>query len=88
LEQPNRLSLRECAWSKVCSSDHMLVMGHLNLGETYVIAGQKEKALASLKKAHQMCQEMGHGLLPGQDGEGAGEAASLTPPSCGTTMPD
>ena len=33
--------------------------GHLYLGETYAIAGQKEKALASLKKARQMCQEMG-----------------------------
>jgi tetratricopeptide (TPR) repeat protein len=34
-------------------------MGHLNLGESYAIAGQTEKALASLKKAQQMCQEMG-----------------------------
>jgi tetratricopeptide (TPR) repeat protein len=34
-------------------------MGHLYLGETYAVAGQKEKALSSLKKAHQMCQEMG-----------------------------
>jgi tetratricopeptide (TPR) repeat protein len=33
--------------------------GHLALGETYAIAGQKEKALASLKKAQRMCQEMG-----------------------------
>jgi len=35
------------------------VHGHLNLGETYAIAGQKDKALASLKKAREMCQEMG-----------------------------
>jgi len=35
------------------------VQGHLCLGETYAIAGQKEKALASLRRAHQMCQEMG-----------------------------
>jgi len=34
-------------------------MGHLFLGETYAIAGQKEKALASLNKARHMCQEMG-----------------------------
>jgi tetratricopeptide (TPR) repeat protein len=33
--------------------------GHLLLGETYAIAGKKRKALASLNKAHQMCQEMG-----------------------------
>jgi predicted ATPase/class 3 adenylate cyclase len=33
--------------------------GHLDLGETYAIAGQKKRALASLKKARQMCQEMG-----------------------------
>jgi tetratricopeptide (TPR) repeat protein len=33
--------------------------GHLFLGETYDIAGKKRKALASLKKARQMCQEMG-----------------------------
>jgi len=33
--------------------------GHLYLGESYAIAGQREKALASLKKARQMCQEMG-----------------------------
>jgi cytochrome c-type biogenesis protein CcmH/NrfG len=33
--------------------------GHLFLGETYAIAGQKEKALASLKKAQHMCREMG-----------------------------
>ena len=33
--------------------------GHLFLGETYTIAGHKQKALASLKKARQMCQEMG-----------------------------
>ena len=35
------------------------VWGHLFLGETYAVAGQKEKALASLNKAHPMCQEMG-----------------------------
>jgi hypothetical protein len=29
------------------------------LGETYAIAGQKRKALASLNKTQQMCQEMG-----------------------------
>ncbi|MBM4445157.1 MAG: guanylate cyclase [Chloroflexi bacterium] len=34
-------------------------LGHLLLGEIYAIAGQKEKALASLRRAHQMCQEMG-----------------------------
>jgi len=33
--------------------------GHVFLGETYAIAGQKAKALSSLNKAHQMCQEMG-----------------------------
>lgn len=31
---------------------------HLLLGETYAIAGQREKALASLEKARQMCREM------------------------------
>ena len=31
----------------------------VTLGETYAIAEQKEKALASLKRARQMCQEMG-----------------------------
>jgi protein involved in temperature-dependent protein secretion len=31
-------------------------MGHLFLGETYAIAGQKEKALASLNKAREMCR--------------------------------
>ena len=33
--------------------------GHFLLGETYAIAGQREKALASLNKAREMCQEMG-----------------------------
>jgi hypothetical protein len=33
--------------------------GHLYLGETYAIVGQKEKALASLKKAREMGQDMG-----------------------------
>jgi class 3 adenylate cyclase/tetratricopeptide (TPR) repeat protein/ribosomal protein L40E len=33
--------------------------GYLYLGELYSDMGQKEKALASLKKARQMCQEMG-----------------------------
>ena len=33
--------------------------GHLLLGETYAIAGQKDRALSSLNKARQMCQEMG-----------------------------
>jgi len=33
--------------------------GHLYLGETYALAGQREKALASLKRAREMCQEMG-----------------------------
>jgi len=33
--------------------------GHLALGETYALAGQKEKALASLNKARQMHEEMG-----------------------------
>ena len=33
--------------------------GHLYLGELYADTGQKAKALASLKKARQMCQEMG-----------------------------
>jgi len=33
--------------------------GHLCLGEAYAISGLRDKALASLKKAHQMCQEMG-----------------------------
>ncbi|MDM7998548.1 MAG: adenylate/guanylate cyclase domain-containing protein [Dehalococcoidia bacterium] len=32
--------------------------GHVFLGETYAIADQKEKALASLKKAERMSQEM------------------------------
>jgi hypothetical protein len=36
-----------------------VALGHLCLGETYAIAGHKEKALASLKKAHEMCHEMG-----------------------------
>jgi class 3 adenylate cyclase/tetratricopeptide (TPR) repeat protein len=34
-------------------------IGHLCLAETYSIAGQRERAVASLKKAHGMCQEMG-----------------------------
>jgi tetratricopeptide (TPR) repeat protein len=34
-------------------------MGHLLLGETYALDGQKQKALASLEKAREMCQEMG-----------------------------
>jgi tetratricopeptide (TPR) repeat protein len=34
-------------------------VGHLYLGEVYAIAGQRDKALASLKKAQEMCQEMG-----------------------------
>ena len=33
--------------------------GHLYLGETYAMASQKDKAVASLKKAREMCQEMG-----------------------------
>ncbi len=33
--------------------------GHVLLGETYAIAGQNKKALATLNKARQMCQEMG-----------------------------
>ena len=33
--------------------------GHLFLGETYGISGQREKALTSLNKARQMCQAMG-----------------------------
>ena len=33
--------------------------GYLYLGETYVFTGQRDKALASLKKAREMCQEMG-----------------------------
>jgi len=33
--------------------------GYLFLGETYAIAGKGREALASLKKAWQMCQEMG-----------------------------
>jgi tetratricopeptide (TPR) repeat protein len=34
-------------------------IGHLNLGETYALVGQTEKALSSLKKAREMCREMG-----------------------------
>jgi tetratricopeptide (TPR) repeat protein len=33
--------------------------GYLCLGETYAVAGQRQKALASLNKARRMCQEMG-----------------------------
>jgi tetratricopeptide (TPR) repeat protein len=33
--------------------------GYLHLGETYAIAGQRDKAFLSLKKAHEMGQEMG-----------------------------
>ncbi len=33
--------------------------GHLFLGEAYAIAGQRDKALASLQKARRMCREMG-----------------------------
>jgi tetratricopeptide (TPR) repeat protein len=33
--------------------------GYIYLGELYADVGQKEKALASLKKAQEMCQEMG-----------------------------
>lgn len=32
---------------------------HLSLGELYVNVGQTEKALSSLKKARQMCREIG-----------------------------
>jgi tetratricopeptide (TPR) repeat protein len=38
-------------------------LGHLLLGETYAIAGQKEKALASLNKARHVCHEMGMDYL-------------------------
>ncbi len=34
-------------------------LGHLQLGELYLNAGEKEKALASLKKAVKMFREMG-----------------------------
>jgi len=38
-------------------------MGHEYLGEMYAIVDQKEKALSSLKKAQEMCQEMGMDYL-------------------------